>query len=142
MFKHLSKIIFVCVALACGATLAMAVQNPTTVNNATNTAGYYAPQHLDALGNLMTTEAGPSTALNVSGATQAIKVGSGRLVSINVISASGVGAIYDTAASGTAATSNEIGIIPATQGTYQYNFPFANGLVINPASSAISVNYQ
>ena len=103
---------------------------------------YYNPLKTDKTGALVDGGTGTTTALAVSGVAAVIKTGVGSLVTINVISASGVGAVYDTALAASAATANQIGVIPATAGTYTYNFPFTNGLVINPSSSVISVNYR
>lgn len=181
--KHLVKFFVMGIALVSGMMVALAVQNPNTVNSAINTSGYYAPQKLDANGNLYVnlgaasatipvtltgasavnativgsstlpvnivstsgvlsvSEAGASTMLNITTPT-VVKASSGRLVSLNVITASGVGAIYDSLTVASGVTANQIATIPATVGNYQYVFPFNTGLVINPASSTISVNYQ
>ena len=191
--KHLVKFFVMGAALVSGMMVALAVQNATTVNSATNTSGYYAPQKLDASGNLYVnigaasapvtvavsssstlpvslvgasavsativgsstlpvniisasgtlsvSEAGALSTLNVTTPT-VIKAGAGRLVSVNVISASGVGAIYDSLTVASGVTATQIAAIPATVGNYQFTWPFFSGLVINPASSNISVNYQ
>lgn len=140
--KHLSTFVFMAVAILAGGTLAYGVQGPLTVNTAVNPSGYYNPLKTDKTGALVDGGTGTTTALAVSGVASVIKTGVGSLVTINVISASGVGAVYDTALAASAATANQIGVIPATAGTYTYNFPFTNGLVINPSSSVISVNYR
>lgn len=85
---------------------------------------------------------GASAVNAASGVAFVTKASAGRVVQVNVISASGVGAIYDSAtvASGVAAT--QVAAIPATVGTYTYDWPMTRGIVINPSSSVISVKYE
>lgn len=79
---------------------------------------------------------------NVSGVPAVISAVPGRIVRINVLSASGVGAVYDasTVASGVAAV--QVFSIPATVGTYELDWPMKNGIVVNPSSNVLSISYQ
>ena len=141
--KHLSTFVFMAVAILAGGTLAYGVQGPNAVNTAITTSGSYAPGHLDSQGSLYTTNAGASTLLAASGASAIlVDTGPGTLITVNVITASGVGSVYDVATAASAATANQIWVIPATAGTYTYNFPYSKGLVVNPSSSVISVSYH
>ena len=116
--KSFSSIVFLIVVAACGITLAYAVQGPNGVNTAITTSGSYAPGHLDSQGSLYTTNAGASTLLAASGASAIlVDTGPGTLITVNVITASGVGSVYDVATAASAATANQIGVIPATAGT-------------------------
>lgn len=83
-----------------------------------------------------------SSSLAVSGVAAVVKASAGRVVTVSVISASGVGAIYDSAtvASGVAAT--QVAAIPATVGVFKLDFPVARGIIINPSSSVVSVSYN
>jgi hypothetical protein len=143
-FKHFPTFVFMAVAILAGGTLAYGVQGPFGVNAAVNPNGSYSPMRVDSGKNLVVTETATATSsvLAVSGPAVALAQGSGTLLTINVITASGVGAVYDVALAASAATANQIGVIPATAGIYTYKFPFINGLVINPSSSVISVNYR
>lgn len=124
-----------------GSGVVTAGQNPLQSYSAVNVSGYGAPQHLDAQGNLLTAQ-GTSTINAASGAAFAVKASAGRLVAVNVISASGVGAIYDSATVGSGVAAVQIASIPATVGTYVFDWPAASGIVIDPSSSVISVKYQ
>lgn len=78
----------------------------------------------------------------ISGVAVVVKATPGAIVRVNVVSASGVGAVYDSAtvASGVAAT--QVFAIPATVGTYELNWPMTSGIVVNPSSSVVSVSYK
>ena len=78
--------------------------------------------------------------LNVTGST-VLKPSAGVLVTFNVTTAGAVGAIYDSATSGSAATL--IAVIPAVVGTYSMQFPFFTGLLVVPGSAqVVSVSYR
>jgi hypothetical protein len=85
----------------------------------------------------------PPLAINaISGVARVVSATPGAILQINVITASGVGAVYDssTTASGVAAT--QVFAIPATVGIYQLNWPMTRGIVVNPSSSVVSVSYR
>jgi hypothetical protein len=124
-----------------GAGVVTAGQNPLQSYSAVNTSGYGAPQNLDAMGNTLVST-GTTSIEAASGVAFVVKATPGRIVAVNVISASGVGAIYNAATTGTAAATNQIAAIPATVGTYTFDWPASTGIVINPSSSVISVKYK
>lgn len=72
-----------------------------------------------------------------------VTTGSGRLVTVSVITGASGGTIHDAATVAAASTSNAIYAIPSTTGAYAVNFPFVNGLVVKPAAtSTVSVSYS
>ncbi len=80
--------------------------------------------------------------LNITTST-VVKPAQGILICFNVTTAGAVGAIYDTAATGTVAASNQIAVIPAVVGVYCGEFPFFSGLVVAPgASQVVSVSLR
>ena len=82
-------------------------------------------------------------ALNGVSASTVVKVGVGRVVRVNVTTAGAVGAIYDSASIAGVASTNLIADIPATVGTYFFDWPFLNGLVYVPGSSqVVSISYN
>lgn len=108
-----------------------------------STSNFQAPGHLDNLGNVLGNDGGTSSLLAASGAAAInVKATPGRIMTVNVITASGVIAVYDAATAGAAGATNEIASIPATVGVYRMNFPAASGITVNPNNSVISVAYQ
>lgn len=95
----------------------------------------------DTQGALLTSQ-GNSAINAISGVPVVVKASAGRIVKVSVISASGVGAIYNAATTGAANASNQIGVIPASVGVTSFDFPASAGIVVNPASSVVSVSYQ
>ena len=91
---------------------------------------------------LPTINVAPLATNAISGVAVVVKATPGAIVRVNVVSASGVGAVYDSAtvASGIAAT--QVFAIPATVGTYELNWPMTSGVVVNPSSSVVSVSYK
>jgi hypothetical protein len=82
-------------------------------------------------------------AQNGISASTVVKVGVGRVVRVNVTTAGAVGAIYDSATVAGIGASNLIADIPATVGTYFFDWPFLNGLVYVPGSSqVVSISYN
>src|SRR5512144_2225722 len=63
---------------------------------------------------------------NVSGVAAVISTHSGTAIQVNVLSASGVGAVYDSATTGSAVAATQIFSIPATVGAYTLNWPVKN----------------
>jgi len=96
---------------------------------------------VDAQGDLYTAS-GSTSVLAASGVPFVVKGSAGRVVTLDVISASGVGGIYDSATAASAVAARQIAAIPATVGTYHYDFPAASGIVIDPSSSVVSVSYR
>lgn len=121
---------------------AIAVQSPLGSYIATNVSGYLAPLNLTTTSELVTSAGGTSSVLAASGVPFVVKATAGRIVEVNVISASGVGAIYDVATAASAVAANQIAAIPATVGTYRLDFPASTGIVINPSSSVMSISYR
>ena len=80
------------------------------------------------------TAQGTKSYFNMTAATL-VKTGTGRVARINVlIAGSGTGSVFDAATIGTAATANQIAVIPATVGTYDIDFPVSNGIVLAPGT--------
>jgi hypothetical protein len=72
-----------------------------------------------------------------------VYIGSGRLVTLSVVTAGTGGTINDSETVANASSSNAICAIPTVAGTYSINFPFSDGLVIKPTgTSVISVSYS
>jgi len=89
------------------------------------------------------TAQGINTFLNIS-TTTAIKSSKGRIAKVNVTTpGSSNGSIYDHATTtGTGAT-NLVAVIPDTVGSYEIDFPCANGIVIAPGTGmVVSVSYN
>jgi hypothetical protein len=105
------------------------------------TGGGAALLNVDATGNLLESN-GALAINNVSGVAASVKTGTSRLVTINVISASGVGAAYDVALPASAAAANKVFTIPETVGTYTIDWPMTSGIVIDPSSSVVAVKYN
>ena len=84
-----------------------------------------------------------NSSYNGISADSLVKSGSGRLVTVSVITAASGGKIYDVASVADAADANAIYSIPNAIGSVSVNFPFSNGLVIKPAAgSVVSVSYS
>ncbi|MFZ4708221.1 MAG: hypothetical protein ACOYMH_00075 [Zwartia sp.] len=86
---------------------------------------------------------GTRSFLNIS-ATTAVKSTAGRVCTINVIAGgSASGAVYDRATTSGIGTANAVAVIPSTVGTYNIDFPCANGIVVAPpAGSTITVSFN
>jgi hypothetical protein len=80
---------------------------------------------------------GAGSAVYAVSAATVLKTGPAWAVSISVISAGTAGALYDAAATGTATTGKQIGVIPATVGVYTFNWPCNTGLVVVPGGSQV-----
>jgi len=86
--------------------------------------------------------------LGISGSSVGtlVKVGSGLLTSVSVTTPSTgtvAGLIYDSATVANSTSSNIMVLIPSS-GFQTFNFPFANGLVVQPSSistQVVSVSY-
>lgn len=87
--------------------------------------------------------AAASQSYNIT-AAKAVKASAGRLFKISVLVAgSAAGAAHDCAATGDAATANQIAVIPNTVGIYTVDWPCATGIVIAPGSGqTIAVSYS
>jgi hypothetical protein len=139
--KKLHFFVLAAVLALVGSGVAISGQGPMQAYSAVNPSGYGAPQNLDAMGNTLVST-GSTSIEAASGAAFVVKATPGRIVAVNVISASGVGAVYNTATAASAAAANQIAAIPATVGTYTFDWPASAGIVINPSSSVISVKYK
>ena len=86
---------------------------------------------------------GQRSVQGLTSATQ-IKIGAGRLCTINVLVAgSANGSTYDSSSTGAAAAANQLTTIPQTVGPITPNMPFTNGLVVTPGTGqTISVSYS
>jgi hypothetical protein len=91
----------------------------------------------------VSTGTGTRSFLNIT-TTTAVKSTAGRICVVNVINAgSGNGAVYDRATTSGVAVSNAVGIIPQAAGTYMFDFPCANGIVVlPPTGSTITVSFN
>lgn len=79
-------------------------------------------------------------ASNGLSASTVIKAAPGRLGRVNVTTISGGtngGSVYDAATTGAAAASNLIATLPKTVGSYEFDWPFNNGLVYIPGTSEV-----
>jgi len=123
------------------AAVGFAGQSPNAVNPALNTSGYYSAMNLDAQGDLLQSQ-GTNATNAISGVPVVVKASAGRLVQVNVISASGIGAIYDSATVASGVAANKVATIPAAVGTYFYDWPMVNGIVVDPSSNVIAVKYN
>lgn len=85
---------------------------------------------------------GNKSSLNIT-ANTVVKAQKGRCARVVVIVAgSGAGTLHDAATVAAAATANEIFAIPTTAGSYEIDFPCANGIVVKPGTGqTIAVSY-
>lgn len=89
---------------------------------------------------------GQQVAKNLSVATL-IKDGPGRVVQVSVLVPGAAGALHDCAATGDAAASNQIAVVPVPAATgpttFSVNMPFLLGLVYVPgAAQTASISYN
>lgn len=83
-----------------------------------------------------------SSRLDVTAAT-VVKSTPGYVVTVNVLVAGAVGAIYDSVSTTGNSALNQIAAIPAVVGTYAINFPAKVGIVVAPgAAQVVSVAYN
>jgi hypothetical protein len=122
-------------------TVAIAGQSPLASYVANNILGYASPMNLDSTGQLLGSQGNLATN-NISGASAVVKAGTSRIVSVNVITASGVGAVYDSATVAAGAAANKVFTIPATVGHYDIDWPMTSGIVVDPSGSTIAVKYN
>lgn len=79
-----------------------------------------------------------SAVLNVTAATVLSTVAGKKVCSVSVVSAGSAGFLYDAAATGSPGTVGKaIGVIPATVGVYNFNWPCMSGLVVAPGASQV-----
>jgi hypothetical protein len=86
---------------------------------------------------------GTKSFLNVTTATL-VKATPGRIVKVNVLSTgtAGNGGVNDSATVVGAGSTNLVAVIPEAMGTYTFDFPCANGIVVTPPSGvAVSISY-
>jgi hypothetical protein len=82
------------------------------------------------------------SALNITTQT-VVKPANGVLVAVTINTGSTTLAINDSATTGGVAASNVIFSGTVTVGTVLiFNFPYLNGLVVNPAAGSVSVAYE
>jgi len=86
---------------------------------------------------------GTHSFLNIDTMT-GVKSTAGRIVTVNVLVAgSTIGAIWDSATVAGRAEANKVAIIPEAVGTYVFNFPCANGIVIGTGTDqVVSVSFN
>lgn len=86
---------------------------------------------------------GISSSYNITAAT-VVKATKGTLVKVSVIVAgSAAGTVNDVATTGGAAVGNQIGTIPNTVGTYEFQWPCGTGIVVVPGSGqTLAVSYN
>lgn len=84
------------------------------------------------------TAGGISSTLDVV-SSQVIKASPGRSYTVSVITAgSTAGTLNDCTTTGAAATSNQVGTLPNTVGTYYFHgFPHSSGIVLIPGTSQV-----
>lgn len=88
------------------------------------------------------TMSGYSSSLNINAST-VVKSSAGRLVTVSVITAGAAGAVHDVTTTGAAAAANQVGVIPAAVGLYNFDWPMSNGIVyILGAGQVVSIKYQ
>jgi hypothetical protein len=85
---------------------------------------------------------GNRAALNVTAAT-VLKTTPGVCVSVAVVVAgSAAGTVNDVATTGGVAATNQFGTIPATVGTYTFNWPCGTGITVTPGTGqTLAVSY-
>ena len=73
-----------------------------------------------------------------------VKTGSGRLGKVSVVVAgSAVGTVHDCATTGAASAANQIGTVPNTVGTTDFDWPVTDGLVIKIGTAqTLAVSYS
>ena len=114
-------------------TASVSLRPGTSIADPDNPANALAP---NADGSISAAE-GTSSTLDVSAAT-VIKAAAGRSYRVSVVTAgSAAGTLNDCATTGAAATANQVGTIPATVGTYVFNWPHATGIVLVPGTSQV-----
>ena len=88
-------------------------------------------------------DGGNFSTLDIAAAT-VVKNTPGLLITVSVLVAGAVGAIYDSISTSGNTAENTIGVIPAVVGIYQFNsFPCFNGIVVAPgAAQVVSVSYS
>lgn len=86
---------------------------------------------------------GDASSVNITAAT-VIKASPGRSYRVSVIVAgTAAGTLNDCAATADAASSNQVGTIPATVGTYQFNWPHSAGIVLVPGTGqTLAISYS
>lgn len=84
---------------------------------------------------------GTKSFLNVT-ATTAVKSSAGRIARINVLVADGAVSVHDVATTGAVAAGNKVATLPDVVGSYSIDFPCANGIVVVPNGSTISVSFN
>lgn len=84
---------------------------------------------------------GTSTTNGLTAAT-VVKTGQGRIVTVSVVATSTTaGKIYDATVA--AATTNPIGVIPASVGVFTWNISCNNGIVVAPGSGqTVTISYS
>ena len=77
-------------------------------------------------------------ATNHVAANTLLATGSGRVISVYVLTAGAAGTIHDASSITQASSSNQIGVIPAAVGLVTFNWPFVSGLVYKPGASQVA----
>jgi hypothetical protein len=116
-------------------------QNAIPVTAARNPSNAQAAESLDAVGNLLVTDGGLHSSLDITTVT-VVKSSPGRLCRVSVLVAGAAGAVYDATSTSGNTAADEVWVIPATVGIYTLNWPCLAGIVVSPgASQVVSVSY-
>jgi len=84
---------------------------------------------------------GTHSFLNIT-STTAVKSTQGRICTVNVTVADGAVSIYDSATTGAIAAGNKVAVLADALGSYSVDFPCANGIVVVPNGSTVSVSFN
>jgi hypothetical protein len=74
--------------------------------------------------------------MNISAAT-CIRTSAAWVAQISVIATGTAGGIFDAAATGTATSGRQIGVIPAIFGVYTWNLPCTSGVTVVPGAGQV-----
>lgn len=118
-------------------------QGPISSTVAKTPANVNATMSLDSGNNLMTSQGGLSSHLDITAAT-VVKATPGRIAKVVVLVAgSAAGSVNDIATTGGVTTANEVFAIPNTAGVYDLDFPMAVGIVVVPGTGqTLAVSYS
>ena len=92
------------------------------LGSAVDAAGEHVIRHQPEDGNL--------SSLNIT-ADAVVKASPGRCFRVSVIVAGAAGALHDCTTTGAIAAANKVGVIPATIGIYEFNWPHLVGITID-----------
>jgi hypothetical protein len=111
-------------------------QSPLAADVALNPSNAFAPLRVEANANLRACNGSINTALNITAAT-VVKATPGRAVMVIVTTAGAAGALYDHSTTSGVGAANLIAVIPATVGTYLFDWPCLVGIVAVPGAAQV-----